>query len=47
MYCLPILKRETHRQALLKAATSGMPFFFIGTDRLTDAYSASPDLTSS
>ena len=32
MYCLPILKRETHRQALLKAATSGNPKFFIGTD---------------
>jgi len=31
-YCLPILKRETHRQALLKAATSGDPKFFLGTD---------------
>ncbi|MFP4007460.1 MAG: dihydroorotase [Spirulinaceae cyanobacterium] len=31
-YCLPILKRETHRQALLKAATSGNPKFFLGTD---------------
>ena len=31
-YCLPILKRETHRQALLKAATSGNPKFFAGTD---------------
>lgn len=31
-YCLPILKRETHRQALLEAATSGHPRFFLGTD---------------
>jgi len=31
-YCLPILKRETHRQALLAAATSGSPKFFLGTD---------------
>ncbi|MEO0407551.1 MAG: dihydroorotase [Cyanobacteria bacterium P01_A01_bin.135] len=31
-YCLPILKRESHRQALLKAATSGNPKFFLGTD---------------
>ncbi|MGG6240998.1 dihydroorotase [Nodosilinea sp. AN01ver1] len=31
-YCLPILKRETHRQALLRAATSGNPKFFLGTD---------------
>lgn len=31
-YCLPILKRETHRQALLQAATSGDPKFFLGTD---------------
>jgi dihydroorotase len=31
-YCLPILKRETHRQALLAAATSGHPRFFLGTD---------------
>ena len=31
-YCLPILKRETHRQALVKAATSGSPKFFLGTD---------------
>ena len=31
-YCLPILKRETHRQALLEAATSGNPKFFLGTD---------------
>jgi len=31
-YCLPVLKRETHRQALLAAATSGNPKFFLGTD---------------
>jgi dihydroorotase len=31
-YCLPILKRETHRAALVKAATSGSPKFFLGTD---------------
>ncbi len=31
-YCLPILKRETHREALLQAATSGNPKFFLGTD---------------
>ncbi len=31
-YCLPVLKRESHRQALLDAATSGSPKFFLGTD---------------
>ena len=31
-YCLPILKRENHRTALLKAAVSGNPKFFLGTD---------------
>lgn len=31
-YCLPVLKRESHRQALLTAATSGNPRFFLGTD---------------
>jgi dihydroorotase len=31
-YCLPILKREEHRIALVKAATSGHPKFFLGTD---------------
>ena len=31
-YCLPVLKRETHRQALVQAATSGSPKFFLGTD---------------
>ncbi|MBA3505242.1 MAG: dihydroorotase [Betaproteobacteria bacterium] len=32
LYCLPILKRESHRQALVAAATSGNPKFFLGTD---------------
>jgi dihydroorotase len=31
-YCLPVAKRETHRQALVQAATSGDPRFFLGTD---------------
>ena len=31
-YCLPILKREKHRQALMQAASSGNPRFFLGTD---------------
>ena len=31
-YCLPILKREEHRLALVRAATSGNPKFFLGTD---------------
>jgi dihydroorotase len=31
-YCLPVLKREVHRQALLAAATSGSDRFFLGTD---------------
>ena len=31
-YCLPVLKRETHRAALVAAATSGNPKFFLGTD---------------
>jgi len=31
-YCLPVLKRELHRQALLAAAVSGNPKFFLGTD---------------
>jgi len=32
LYCLPILKRERHREALLAAAVSGSPKFFLGTD---------------
>jgi dihydroorotase len=31
-YCLPVLKRESHRLALVQAATSGHPRFFLGTD---------------
>jgi dihydroorotase len=31
-YCLPVLKRERHRRAVLEAATSGSPRFFLGTD---------------
>ncbi|MCB1643990.1 MAG: dihydroorotase [Pseudomonadales bacterium] len=31
-YCLPVLKRNTHQQALIEAATSGDPAFFLGTD---------------
>ena len=32
LYCLPVLKREEHREALLAAATGGDPSFFLGTD---------------
>jgi len=32
LFCLPILKRDIHHQALIKAATSGSPKFFLGTD---------------
>jgi dihydroorotase len=32
LYCLPVLKREAHREALVAAATSGNPKFFLGTD---------------
>ncbi len=32
LYCLPIIKRETHRQALLKAVCGGDPHYFLGTD---------------
>ncbi|KMZ76297.1 Dihydroorotase [Zostera marina] len=39
-YCLPVLKRETHRQALIKAATSGSSKFFLGTDSAPHARSA-------
>ncbi|MGZ8307163.1 MAG: dihydroorotase, partial [Allosphingosinicella sp.] len=31
-YCLPVAKREAHRRAIRKAATSGSPKFFLGTD---------------
>ncbi len=39
-YCLPVLKRETHRLALVKAATSGSDKFFLGTDSAPHAKSA-------
>ena len=39
-YCLPILKRESHRAALLQAATSGSPRFFLGTDSAPHAQDA-------
>ena len=39
-YCLPVLKRETHRQALVAAATSGSPKFFLGTDSAPHARGA-------
>lgn len=39
-YCLPVLKREKHRQALLRAATSGNPKFFLGTDSAPHAQDA-------
>ena len=32
LYCMPVLKREAHREALVQAATSGSPKFFLGTD---------------
>ncbi len=38
-YCLPVLKRESHRQALVAAATSGNPRFFLGTDSAPHARS--------
>lgn len=40
MYCLPVLKREEHRLALVKAATSGNPKFFLGTDSAPHAIEA-------
>lgn len=39
-YCLPILKRETHRQSLREAATSGESKFFLGTDSAPHAIHA-------
>ena len=38
-YCLPVAKREVHRLALRKAATSGSPKFFLGTDSAPHAVS--------
>ena len=40
MYCLPVAKRERHRLALRKAATSGSPKYFLGTDSAPHAISA-------
>ena len=40
MYCLPVLKREQHRQALIAAAISGNPKFFLGTDSAPHAVGA-------
>lgn len=40
LYCLPILKRGSHQQALLAAATSGNPKFFLGTDSAPHAQHA-------
>lgn len=39
-YCLPVLKREEHRVALVEAATSGSPRFFLGTDSAPHAKGA-------
>jgi len=39
-YCLPVLKREEHRVALLETATSGNPRFFLGTDSAPHARGA-------
>jgi dihydroorotase len=39
-YCLPVAKREKHRLAVCKAATSGSPAFFLGTDSAPHARSA-------
>jgi dihydroorotase len=39
-YCLPVLKREEHRQALVEAAISGNPKFFLGTDSAPHARGA-------
>jgi dihydroorotase len=39
-FCLPVLKRERHRQALVEAVTSGSPRFFLGTDSAPHAKGA-------
>jgi len=39
-YCLPVLKRESHREALVEAAISGNPKFFLGTDSAPHARTA-------
>jgi dihydroorotase len=40
LFCLPVLKREAHRQALIAAAISGNPKFFLGTDSAPHAVGA-------
>ena len=40
LYCLPVLKREAHRRALIEAATSGNTKFFLGTDSAPHAQGA-------
>jgi dihydroorotase len=40
LYCMPVLKREPHRLALVAAATGGHPRFFLGTDSAPHARSA-------
>lgn len=40
LYCLPVLKREAHRRALVEAAISGNPKFFLGTDSAPHAQHA-------
>jgi dihydroorotase len=40
LFCLPVLKRETHRHALVRAAISGSPKFFLGTDSAPHAQPA-------
>jgi dihydroorotase len=39
-YCLPVLKRESHREVLVEVATSGNPKFFLGTDSAPHAKGA-------
>jgi dihydroorotase len=39
-YCLPVLKRESHREALVEAASSGNPKYFLGTDSAPHARGA-------
>ncbi len=41
-YCMPILKRESHQKALLAAATSGSPRFFLGSDSAPHAQHGEP-----
>ena len=44
-FCLPVLKREEHRRAILSAATSGNSKFFLGTDSAPHAKEAKVGLT--